>query len=751
MICTVCYDMLNLQKGRLCKGTLDLQFEHHTNGDEFLESVRWSCAICRALYISLLAQSDSQATYEDNLDLPRTDCSSLTSKASLSVIQAGQLYCLKIILWQAERRIQHEFHLKAQSRASICPNRHSAHVVYTDSTAISSRTITESPHLMVVEKAMQWLRNSDECLRWSVRSHPFYPARLISLEKLHAWLNRPDDTVSPNKVTEMCVHLIETQSWFQPDSRGPGYSGRNKLYVTLSHCWGQTVNEHQKLRSVNYKAFLNEIPVCNLPNTFQDAILFAARLPDVGYIWIDSLCIIQDNKEDWACQSADMGRIYSETYLNLSATSATNSDGGLVKNPSFKILEEEEVLVNIQGLPGAYNTDLSDFETAIEPSGHVHRQRCTILDETFWTEQVDRGAVNSRAWVLQERLLSPRVMHFCQYQVGWECCDFANDKSPNDDGPLRDVGSEEMAGRGVVKRLRKKTRPSNGVTTVRSRASSSIFEMWAGIVNTYTKTALTKPQDKLVALSGLARVLDVETQCGYVAGLWETDLASQLLWYVEPAFNHSDRSFSHPATFPDEYRAPSFSWAAIDVIGHGVTFAHAVHRHLFIHVEQVRIPSESDRSKIVTEASIVLWGALRAARLVSQDHGRFGWYLVNRGALDKECHTNVYLDCPQRDADQIDSRDAQVFVLPVAKDDAFAGTSRNEYLLCLLLRYERRSDTFRRIGMTKLSPSRDRRAMHRDGNEGGVEYKILERWPGDVAFPHNGYNAECGTHRIRLV
>ncbi|KAF1362991.1 heterokaryon incompatibility, partial [Lizonia empirigonia] len=168
-------------------------------------------------------------------------------------------------------------------------------------------------------------------------------------------------------------------------------------YVTLSDCWGGTVS-HQLTRD-NYSEFTRGIPVRDLPRTFQDAVYVAASMEQVGYLWIDSLCIIQYDEQDWLVQSATMDRVYSETYLNLSATASFNSHGGLFRHGDFKLLEEEDVLLNIEGLPLAYDRK----------------------DATFWEQEVDRGPVNSRGWVLQERLMSPRVLYFCHDQVGWEC------------------------------------------------------------------------------------------------------------------------------------------------------------------------------------------------------------------------------------------------------------------------------------------------------------------------------------------
>ncbi|KAF2794774.1 hypothetical protein K505DRAFT_226052, partial [Melanomma pulvis-pyrius CBS 109.77] len=102
-------------------------------------------------------------------------------------------------------------------------------------------------------------------------------------------------------------------------------------YVTLSHCWGTKANSQLKLTSANIDSFKEGIKMSSLPKTFREAIEFASRLPQVGYIWIDSLCIKQgfQDRDDWLIQSARMDKVYSESFINISATASSSSDEGL--------------------------------------------------------------------------------------------------------------------------------------------------------------------------------------------------------------------------------------------------------------------------------------------------------------------------------------------------------------------------------------------------------------------------------------
>lgn len=564
----------------------------------------------------------------------------------------------------------------------------------------------------------------------------------------------------------MLVNLVETPSWSRPGSAGPG---TDREYVTLSHCWGLTVGERHKMTSENYDMFRDGVAVQTLPKTFQDAILFAARLDGVGYIWIDSICIMQGDKDDWLTQSAVMHQIYSETYLNLSATSSPNSEGGLFREMEYSILDEETVLINIEGLPQAYKgtyppkrNDCSDLEAVNAPISQRDRmfvQPCTIVDESLWTKRVDQGAVNTRGWVLQERLMSPRVMHFCHDQVSWECCGLA-DRRKLQPSKLHDSGPpnrKQFSGRDIVEGIQRKSATSNTSSrTNADRSTASSLTLWSEVVNAYTKTALTQPGDKLVALSGLATLFSCDIGAQYITGLWQTShLASQLLWHVEPAFNHTTRSFSHPGASPDDGRAPprapSFSWAAIDVTGHGIAFPTVTDRGVLVRVEDCPVvPLTGNVFGVIRKARITLWGRLREARLMSRPGNRFAWCLVGCGEMDAEWHTNVYLDCPERDRGCIDNAAARVFVLPVIKESYVKGTARNQYLTCLLLRLDGTRGVFRRVGMTKLSPHADRMAMREVGGRDGVEYAVLRPCKADGMVPSDRIEEGSGLHRIHL-
>ena len=168
----------------------------------------------------------------------------------------------------------------------------------------------------------------------------------------------------------------------------------------LSHCWGEPTDEEKErfcTTPENYGDRVMEgFSYDNLPKTFQDAVRVTRELRK-EYLWIDSLCIIQGNKEDWKREAGCMEKVFASAYCTIAATSAPNwKDGFLERKLSpqyFQIEDSSSRLVYVYD-----NTD-------------------------DYSEDVDEGPLNKRAWVLQERVLSRRTIHFSAKQTYWECAE----------------------------------------------------------------------------------------------------------------------------------------------------------------------------------------------------------------------------------------------------------------------------------------------------------------------------------------
>jgi hypothetical protein len=176
-------------------------------------------------------------------------------------------------------------------------------------------------------------------------------------------------------------------------------SGEATRYLTLSHCWGGKT--FTTLRRKNLEAFRDAIPIDELSKTFRDAITVTRNL---GYrcLWIDSICIIQGDKEDWKQKSALMGNIYANTDLNIGAVDSPDGDTGLFFNRLKKQIFGWKVNCGVEA-----------------GSSKTRSWHCTPKG---WRRSVfDSNVLSSRAWVFQERFLARRMLNFGARELTWEC------------------------------------------------------------------------------------------------------------------------------------------------------------------------------------------------------------------------------------------------------------------------------------------------------------------------------------------
>ena len=169
-------------------------------------------------------------------------------------------------------------------------------------------------------------------------------------------------------------------------------------YMALSHRWGE--DEHRRPLSMtiaNRKALLESINFGDLPKTFQDAVDVTRKL-GIRYLWIDSLCIIQDNEKDWENESRRMENVFANAFCTIAATSAKDSWDGFLVSQSVK-------------------QSVKLVDRSVDPPLSVYA--CEV-GGSFNTD-IGSGGLNQRAWVLQERALSPRTIHFTAAQTYWEC------------------------------------------------------------------------------------------------------------------------------------------------------------------------------------------------------------------------------------------------------------------------------------------------------------------------------------------
>lgn len=193
----------------------------------------------------------------------------------------------------------------------------------------------------------------------------------------------------------MRLNLVETAD-------RDGAMGTEYLYVALSYCWGK-LTEGEKLCTYadNYALFKKEIPQERLPRTIRDAVAVTVGL-GLRYLWIDSLCIIQDDDggADWKSESKKMEHIFSNAFVTIAASAARSSVEGFLKTR-----------------PPRPCVQIPLADTTPHTRGTLYV--CPFIDD--FSDDVEGSELCTRGWVLQERVLSRRTIFFGKKQMYWEC------------------------------------------------------------------------------------------------------------------------------------------------------------------------------------------------------------------------------------------------------------------------------------------------------------------------------------------
>lgn len=304
----------------------------------------------------------------------------------------------------------------------------------------------------------------------------------------------------------------------------------NERYMTLSHRWdldGGSV----KLLENNVHEFSTQLPWERLPSTFKDAINAVRKLSsglNVNYIWIDALCIIQDSSTDKEREIKIMGSIYQNSLCNLAACPE--------REGQFNVLQDHSTL---------------NLHECVLPVGPRHRPdlRFRIDHWDLYKKLVTQTTLNSRAWVLQELVLAPRIVYFTPQQLIWECTEACYYQSSPQRNRRRDVaGTKSYA---LVQKSEEGSMEDPDITH---------YQFWFGKLWEYSGRKLTYESDKLHAISAIARLVQtrLEERDEYMVGCWKRRLHLQLLWQCVDKPEPFDASVDPPG------RRPSWSWISVN-------------------------------------------------------------------------------------------------------------------------------------------------------------------------------------------
>lgn len=313
--------------------------------------------------------------------------------------------------------------------------------------------------------------------------------------------------------------------------------------------------------------------------------------------------------------------------------------------------------------PGMQNR-IHLFEEWLPGSSFYAPQRTHIGTFGKRFDPIAKEPLSSRGWTLQERLLSPRVVHYATDQMYFECeCLLVSEdgfKFPDvlfsmkrllatQQIPFEEHGLLKSSGRSFAA-----GKYSTGPVPGRRWQGG-----WLSVVENYSKRNLTVDQDKLSAVAGVARVIAEETGDVYIAGLWGRHFMEDLYWRVyaqEENFEEDDKGCDRrpikgqvvgTVSQPTEYRAPSWSWASIDA---PVKFNALSYSNLVAYVEDYHTePAGSDEFGRVLDGRVDLRGPIYEIKphSSSEPWDRHG-ILVAVDLADQRgvCTGTVHLDMP---------------------------------------------------------------------------------------------------------
>ncbi|EHK41271.1 hypothetical protein TRIATDRAFT_168126, partial [Trichoderma atroviride IMI 206040] len=257
-------------------------------------------------------------------------------------------------------------------------------------------------------------------------------------------------------------------------------NGRHGNFCALSYCWGPKGTQTMITTRDNIHHRLGGIPFGSLPKTFQDAVT-VTRAIGIRYLWIDSLCIIQGDKQDWANEAGKMAGVYQNAHLVIAASGAENPEQGC-----YSSQRRCPYAVSVP-----YYSSRGRKDGLMWLSVPVQRET-----SPYW------GPLRQRGWALQESCLARRILRFTPAGMIWRC---------------------------------------SGLMTSERYSFAWIYpEVWEEILEDFSDCKLTYKEDRLVALEGLGRAIQEVTRDKYTLGIFESSIPEQLFWMLEDAADESE-------------------------------------------------------------------------------------------------------------------------------------------------------------------------------------------------------------------
>lgn len=327
-------------------------------------------------------------------------------------------------------------------------------------------------------------------------------------------------------------------------------------YAVLSYSWGAVLQ--LKLLRSNLQELQERIPFNRLSRVAQDTVGVCRKL-SISYLWIDALCIIQGDDGDFSTEAPRMQDVYAGSLLTIVAADS--------KDTTESFLRHRNPIPWLECASGGSSLGRARKHFKVESTPFCGRGRFNRPSQYH---------IDSRAWCLQERFMSPRSLYFGAKGIHWECRKgLACEADP-------EVKKDHFNGGGIndkikfwyatVQSMQLQNRP--GISTAHWKRPHLDGEnlrlcsgkcrgddvsdvplarrMWCELVEAYSRMHLSHLEDRLIAISGIASAFKPLLQSESTYGMWVCRISEELLWRTCSDQEGSSRDF-----LP---YLPSWSW-----------------------------------------------------------------------------------------------------------------------------------------------------------------------------------------------
>ncbi|KAJ0160938.1 hypothetical protein CTA2_7052 [Colletotrichum tanaceti] len=679
--CDLCSDLINsivhstiLEGNRKCN-------TWHRNTREISDSAA-SCRSCTAILVTLLEPTILEAS-ERFSDITRESSMPVSvSTSSLDVIDNVGWASLNLVLdidrHSFEYRVDGNLGVSVQHVSSTHDHRHSHPRFWTSGKTHEVGTLAEDRILCT----KTWL---DFC------------------ETSHGNECRPSERRLPKRLLDTRpTHPLRLVASEDIERRG-----ERVRYATLSYSWGASLPF--KTTTASETDHVVGIREDLLPRTFRHAIKLVRALA-IPYLWIDSLCIVQDDPLEWQSEASYMEDYYSGSTLTVAATDALDSNGGC--------FPEDDDGIELPG-PASCRTDRSKVPFQSGPSTSEERQyrpsnpnvqvfsyNCQIGDtNTVGNVMVRlqyshprsirrRAHLSTRGWVLQEQVLSHRTVHCMKSETYWECRCILATQSNQRYGPVRgsDVGHSE-------------------------HSKAHFTSMWPEWVEDYSRRDFTMPSDRLRAFAGISSYYQRNTIQEPILGLTPRAFARDLSW-----------ARAGPNRGPGVSGAPSWTWfschAPVWVDHWGCGDGDEIQTKDWTSLVSFRIRWKGSRmTSDIASCTLVVRGPMKEFALCTapESKGYNPPYLLVDGQRTDFATSRVPWDCPgQFDQDDYPSCVKATYTCLLLRSKIARRRRDSNREVFLILRREAASSltvdgtdypVFRRVGIASMRGN-ERRFVH---------------------------------------